>query len=164
MAAGKTHVKLEDKIELCKGYTKLWSDFFKTFADGLEHKKIFANEEKTFFQMVTLLALRHYKFTEMMGNKLPDPGGILEVLSDAVSMQHLKELSEAQFSKLQVNWHTQFIAMNKCLGKLLIELPTDKRTEHQLEKQERAEKKTRGSQKAAASPAASSPPKARKTR
>lgn len=138
MATRKTFISLMDKIQLCKDYTTLWSDFFKIFADGLEQKKIVPNEEKTFNQIVSLLAFKHYKFTEMMENNLPDPDGILEVLCDAVSLHHLKELSEAQFSMLQVNWHTEFIAMNKCLGKLIIGLPVDKRTEARL-KQKGAE-------------------------
>jgi hypothetical protein len=132
MAAGKTFMTLTEKIQLCKDYATLWSDFFKTFADGLEQKKIDPNEEKTFNQMVSLLAYKHYKLTEMMGKNLPDPDGILEVLCEAVHLQHLKELSEAQFSKLQVNWHTEFIALNKCLGKLIIDLPVDKRAETRL--------------------------------
>ena len=138
MAAGKSFMKLTDKIQLCKDYTTLWSDFFKIFADGLENKKILPNEEITFNQIVSLLSFKHYKFTEMMGNNLPDPDGILEVLCEAVNLHHLKELSEAQFSKLQVDWHTEFIAMNKCLGKFIIELPIDKRTENQA-KQKGAE-------------------------
>jgi hypothetical protein len=132
MASGKPFMTLQDRIDLCKGYTKLWSDFFKTFSEGLEHKKIIRNEEVIFGQMVSLLAFKHYEFTEMMEKYLPDPDGILEVLSEAVSLQHLKELSEAQFSKFQVNWHSQFIAMNKCLGRLIIELPTEKRHERKI--------------------------------
>jgi len=132
MASGKPYMSLQDRIELCKDYTRLWADFFKTFSEELEHKKILHNEEVVFGQMVSLLAFKHYKFTEMMEKHLPDPDGILEVLSEAVSLQHLKELSEAQFSKFQVNWHTQFIAMNKCLGKLIIELPTEKRPERKV--------------------------------
>jgi hypothetical protein len=138
MAAGKTFMNQTERIQLCKDYTTLWSDFFKIFADGLENKKIDPNEEKTFNQIVSLLAFKHYKFTEMMGKHLPDPDGILEVLCEAVNLHHLKELSEAQFSKLQVDWHTEFIALNKCLGKLIIELPVDKRTEARL-KQKGAE-------------------------
>lgn len=111
-----------EKIKLCQEYTLLWSDFFKLFSEGLEQKKILNNEEKIFNQIVSLLAYKHYKLSEMMGDKLSNPDGILEVLCESASLQHLKELSEAQFSKLQVDWHTMFIALNKCLGKLISEL------------------------------------------
>jgi len=158
MAAGKPFMSLEGRIQLCKEYTTLWSDFFKTFADGLEHKKILINEEKTFMQMVTLLAFKHYQFTEMMDKHLPNPDGILEVLCDAVSLQHFKELSEAQFSKLQVDWHTQFIAMNKCLGKLFINMPADKKSENRT-KQKATQEQAKASKRTASKPQPSPTPK-----
>ncbi len=113
---------LENRTQVCREYTKLWADFFKMFADDLEHRKIHENDEAAFQQMLSLLALNHFKFTELMGDKLKDPDGILEVLCEAVSLSHLKTQSEAQFSKLQVDWHTLFLDMNKCLGKLQSEL------------------------------------------
>lgn len=127
MATGKPFMSIEEKIQICKEYTQQWSDFFKMFAEGLENRKIFPNEEVIFDQIVTLLAFKHYEFSEMMGEFLPDPEGIMEVLCNAPSMQALKEMSDAQFSKLQVEWHSEFIAMNKCLGKLLAQLPVEKR-------------------------------------
>ena len=68
----------EDKIDICKKYTQQWSDFFKMFSEGLENRKIHPNEEIIFDQIVTLLAFKHYTFSEMMGEFLPDPEGILE--------------------------------------------------------------------------------------
>jgi uncharacterized protein YukE len=32
-------------------------------------------------------------------------------------------MSEAQFSKFQLAWHQVFIALNKCLGRLMQQLP-----------------------------------------
>jgi len=157
-------MNLEERIRLCKDYTRLWSDFFKTFSEGLHNKKILPNEEIAYNQMVALLSFKHFKFAEMMGSYLPDPDGILEVLCDSVSLQHLKTLSEAQFSKLQVNWHTEFIAMNKCLGKLLAELPTDKRTEHELKKSSRGHSISNQTGKAAPTPASGQTSTAPKSR
>ena len=92
---------LENRTQVCREYTKLWADFFKMFADDLVHRKIYENDEAAFQQMLSLLALNHYKFAELMGDKLKDPEGILEVLCEAVSLSHLKMQSEAQFSKLR---------------------------------------------------------------
>jgi len=163
MASGKPFITLQERIDLCKGYTRLWSDFFKTFSEGLEHKKILHSEEVIFTQMVCLLAFKHYRFTEMMDKYLPDPDGILEVLCEAAGLQHLKELSEAQFSKFQVDWHTQFIAMNKCLGKLIIELPVEKRPERKIPPQPVAKTQvSKEPQKAAPAPAPSPTPNVQK--
>jgi hypothetical protein len=116
------HFTLENRIQVCREYTKLWADYFKMFADSLEHRRIHENDEAAFQQIISLLALNHFKFTELMADKLKDPEDILEVLCESVSLSYLKMLSEAQFSKLQVDWHTLFLEMNKCLGKLQSEL------------------------------------------
>ncbi len=148
--AGKAFMTLGERIRLCKEYTTLWSDFFGMFAEELEHKKVLPNDERAFAQIVSLLALKHYKFTEMMGNKLPEPEAIREVLCEAVSLQHLKGLSEAQFSKLQVDWHTQFIAMNKCLGKLIAELPLEQRPDRQAQRPSAVPQRTTSNRSTAA--------------
>jgi hypothetical protein len=118
---------IENRIKVCRQYTTLWADFFKFFAENLEDKKITDKDEAQFEKIVSILALNHFKFTELMGDRLKDPEGILEVLTETVSLAQLKATSEAQFSKLQVEWHTLFIEMNKCLGKLKSELPINKK-------------------------------------
>lgn len=113
---------IENKINVCRDYTQIWSDFFNLFADGLHERKISDEEEQRFQKLLTALAYNHYKFAELTEGKFKDADGIVDVLSACASLQHLKGLSEAQFSKLQVEWHTLFIEMNKCLGRLLSEL------------------------------------------
>jgi hypothetical protein len=120
-------LSIENRISVCRDYTKLWAEFFKFFAEGLQDKKITEKDEAAFDKIVSLVALNHFKFTELVGDKFKDPDGILEVLTNAASLSNLKIMSEAQFSKLQVDWHTLFIEMNKCCGKLNAELPVDKK-------------------------------------
>jgi hypothetical protein len=112
-----------------KEYCRLWSDFFRAFSEGLQDRKIYESDEQSFLQIVSLLAANHYRFEEMAGEYFNDPDKILEVLSEAVSLSYLKTLSDAQFSKLEVDWHSIFIHMNKCLGKLISLLPPEKAEE-----------------------------------
>lgn len=112
------------RIRVVREYTRLWSDLFRAF-EGVKEKKIHENDEQSFFQIVSLLALNQYKFEMMAGEFMKEPKKILDVLSETVSLNYLKNLSEAQFSKLEVDWHSLFIAMNKCLGKLIGLLPPE---------------------------------------
>jgi hypothetical protein len=127
MARKNPILTTENRINVCRDYTKLWAEFFKFFAEGLQDKKITEKDEVAFDRLISLLALNHFKFTELMGSRLKDPDAILDVLADAVSLSNLKAMSEAQSSKLQIDWHTLFIEMNKCLGKLNAELPAEKK-------------------------------------
>ena len=115
----------EYRARVVKDYTKLWSDFFRAFSEGLHERKIYESDEQSFFQIVSLCSLNYYRFEEMAGDYMKDSDKVLDVLSDTVSLSHLKALSEAQFSKLEVDWHSLFIAMNKCLGKILTMLPPE---------------------------------------
>lgn len=119
-------MSIENKVNICKEYTHLWSEFFNMFADGLHDRKITEEEEMRFQKYLTALSFNHFKFAELMADKFKDSEDIIDVLSSSVSLSHLKGLSEAQFSKLQIDWHTMFIEMNKCMGRLLNELPPQK--------------------------------------
>ena len=118
---------VENRLAVCTEYTKLWRDYFGYFADGFDEKQVISDQdEQRFFQLMNILAMNHYRFAEMAAEHLKESDGILKVLSDTVSLSAIKQMSEAQFSKLLIDWHTLFIAMNKAIGKLKTQLPVPK--------------------------------------
>ncbi|MCX7765128.1 MAG: hypothetical protein N2246_00255 [Candidatus Sumerlaeia bacterium] len=117
---------IEYRIKVLKEYLNLWSDYFRAFGEGLRERKIYESDEQSFFQIMSLLALNHYRFEQMAGEYVKDPDKVLDVLCETVSLNHLKTMSEAQFSKLEVDWHTIFIAINKGIGKLIGLLPPER--------------------------------------
>jgi hypothetical protein len=119
----KQLTSIENRLNICREFTKLWQQYFQFFSDGFEDKKIFEKDEQAFFQLMNVLALNHYRFVEMAGEYFKDGEGILAVLTETVSLSAIKQMSEAQFSKLLIDWHTLFISMNKAIGKLMIKLP-----------------------------------------
>ncbi|MGI8908740.1 MAG: hypothetical protein ACR2IE_19890 [Candidatus Sumerlaeaceae bacterium] len=114
---------LDNRLATCREYKNLWQEYFKFFADGFEDKKIYERDEQAFFQIMNVLAVNHYRFVELAGDYFKDGEAIVGVLAETVSLQHLKQMSEAQFSKLLIDWHTIFIAMNKAIGKLMMQVP-----------------------------------------
>jgi hypothetical protein len=114
---------LENCILACREYTQLWQEFFTFFSDDLSDKVFLEEDERRFQELVQLLAEKHFRFTQMVGNRFSGANDVLKILSEAVSLSYLKTLPEASFTKLQVDWHTLFLNMNKCLGKLLTEIP-----------------------------------------
>ena len=119
----KQLTSLDNRIAICREYTRLWQEYFKFFSDGFEDKRIYEKDEQAFFQIINVLALNHFRFSEMAGALFKDSDAILKVLTDTPSLQFIKQMSEAQFSKLLIDWHTLFISMNKTLGKLNMQLP-----------------------------------------
>ena len=119
----KQLTSIENRLAICREYTRIWQEYFKFFSDSLEDKKIYEKDEQAFFQIVNVLALNHFRFVEMAGEYFKDGDAILGVLCDTISLQAMKGMSEAQYSKLQIDWHTLFILMNKTIGKLIAKLP-----------------------------------------
>jgi len=111
--------RVDSKIALCQEYTQLWQEFFDFFADRLHDKKITAEEEAMFFKCMTDLARKQYRLRYFLGDICPSDEAILKIVSGAVSLTTIYEMTEAQFSKLQHSWHVIFIALNKSLGRLL---------------------------------------------
>jgi hypothetical protein len=122
-AAQRAVEELQARINVLRDYTKLWQDYFQYFADREEGKKVTANEEAAFQQTVNVLALNHFRFVEMAGQHLKEGDAILKVLTETVSVAQIYQVSDAQLSKLQIDWHTTFIAMNKAIGKWMMQLP-----------------------------------------
>lgn len=112
-------VKLDNRIAVCREYTKLWMQFFRFFSDGLEGKEITAEQEKKFFQIMNILADKHFNFVELMGDTFDAGGDVIKLLCQAGSLQNIQNMPEGTLSKFESNWHSTFLAMNRALGRLL---------------------------------------------
>ena len=119
----KTRITLDEKIVYCEETVELWAKFFDFFGDNFEDRKITADAEAEFFRAMTELARREYRFSYFMAEDFDGGQHILEILSEAVSLSNIYEMSEAQASKYHHAWHVVFIAMNKCLGRLMLRRP-----------------------------------------
>lgn len=121
--AAVNHLSLPNRIAVVRDYAALWQQFFSFFADDLQERQITADEENEFANIVGLLVVNHFKFQELTRGYFDDAAKVVPVLEEAVSLDYMKNLQAATFSKLQVDWHTLFIGMHKTLGKMLSELP-----------------------------------------
>lgn len=116
-------ISLENRISVCRDYIGLWSRFFRFFAEELHDRQIKPEEEKAFFQTVTLLARKHFLFTELMDDAFEEGDQVIEVLAQTVSLTHIKNMDEGTLSKLELDWHTLFLNMNQTLGRLVRRMP-----------------------------------------
>lgn len=119
----REQVEIEERLTVLREYKNLWQDYFHYFTDREENKRLTQAEEASFAQMMNVLALNHFRFVETAAPYFKDGDAILKVLTETVSLSAIYQMSDAQFSKLQIDWHTIFIAMNKAIGKLNNMLP-----------------------------------------
>lgn len=116
-------IRIENRISVCRQYIKLWAQLFRFFSDRNPERKVTAEEEKNFFQVITALARKHFLFNELMGDTFSSPDKILELLTEMSSLQKVVSMDETAISKLELEWHTLFLEMNVALGRLLRQMP-----------------------------------------
>ncbi|MBN1867980.1 hypothetical protein JW916_11890 [Candidatus Sumerlaeota bacterium] len=125
-------VPLEERIALCQEFAKEWAEYFNFFGDGFEGRKITAESEAQFFRTMTDLARKQFRLEYFLGEDLQSADKITALLSESVSLVHIHGMSEAQFSQFQLKWHVIYIALNKCLGRLIARRPVSKEAKRKL--------------------------------
>jgi hypothetical protein len=121
--------KVEDihkRVAICQEYASLWQEFFTTFGTGeFAERRILEQDEARFAKMLTKLATDHFRFCFFMGDKFGDGDKIIDVLERAENLRVLQEMPDANFSKLEIDWHNVFISMHRAVGRLMRELPAE---------------------------------------
>lgn len=120
-------IDIEEKIKVCQEFTQLWAQFFNLWGDGFEGRRVTSEDEAKAFQLMSTLARKLFRFDYMMEKEFTQAVTVQKVLASAVSLTRIHDMSESQFSKFQLDWHVAFIAMNKCLGRLNLRKPVDKK-------------------------------------
>lgn len=114
---------MENRIAVVQEYTDMWRQYFTYFTEREEGRKITEADEQAFFQVMNALTTNQFRFTELGRDFFKDGEAVLKVMTDTVSLQNVMTMSDAQFSKTQIDWHTLFIAMNKAIGRMHAALP-----------------------------------------
>ena len=114
---------MENRLAVVREYTDLWRQYFTFFTEREEGRKVTDADEQAFFQVMNALAANQFKFTELAHGFFKDGEAVLKVMTDTVSLQQILAMSDAQFSKTQIDWHALFIAMNKAIGRMHAALP-----------------------------------------
>lgn len=107
---------------VCREYAEIWQAYFQMFSENLAEKQITEQMEREFENIIGVLALNNYKFVELCGEFMKDPGAIIKILAETSSLADVRDMQEATFNKLQIEWHTAFIDMNKALGRMISRL------------------------------------------
>lgn len=154
-------IRLENRISQCREFIQLWAKFFQFFADDIHERKIEPADEKAFFTAITLLARRHFLFTELMGEAFEGSAEVMDVLVASVSLSNIKAMDESTYSKLELDWHTLFLNMNVAMGRLLRKMPAGMKINEMIQYAE-AQAKGQGNGGGAGGDSKSAKPKKKK--
>lgn len=130
-----------NRIQVCRDYAELWQNYFAFISEeGLAEKEIEEEEEEDFQNILSLLAVNHYKFEQLVGPDMGDAGAVIKVIAGTPSIGVVQKIPEATYAKLLIDWHKSFIDMNKALGRMMGRLtPKEKLALQQMEAAQDAE-------------------------
>lgn len=145
---------IERRIAICQEYARLWEEFFKCFGTGdIQQRKILDADETRFQKLITEIARQQFRFSYFMGDKFGDGEKIIDILERAESLRAIQAMADANFSKLEVDWHQVFINMHRAVGRLMRELPPEEPEEEERD----GKKKGKALPKAIAAPKVAAP-------
>lgn len=124
MASTAQHLKLENRILVCREYAGLWQTYFQFLSmEDIEERQITREMEQEFQGVMNVLALNHYKFSELCGEYTKESESIVKIMSDTPTLEAVKTMQESTRGKILLEWHVAFIDMNKAVGKMVAALP-----------------------------------------
>lgn len=110
----------ENRLAVVREYARLWQQFGQFFIDGFpKEREITEEQEQAFFQLLNIIAINHFRFTELSSPYFKEGADIMSILGLTVNLDTIRQMSEAQFIQLCTDWHRVLIMMNKTIGKLL---------------------------------------------
>jgi len=131
--------QIEKRITLCQEFTQLWAEFFGFFSDNFEGRKITGEDEARFFRIMTTIARKMFYCAYTIQSGFPKSEDVLALLGETVSLTNLHNMSDAQFGKIQHQWHIIYIRLNKCLGRLVEQRPVPKAKKGEVAKAQTTE-------------------------
>ena len=108
--------KIERNITLVQEFISLWEDLGK-FLHLSPDREISTEDEQKFMEMKSTVARKCQVIQENLEGGFPMEGKILDILSQSPGLKQI--LTQPMHAKkLQNDWHTTYIGLNKVLGSL----------------------------------------------
>lgn len=110
------YLTYEEKKEIFVRFLTNWETYFKFFSNVQEAIVVTPENEERFFNLQVQLALDTYTLNQGAKGFFSDHKGILEILAQTPSLETLSKVTDSQFRKFQIDWHSLFLEINKAMG------------------------------------------------
>jgi len=108
--------KLERNIEGVKQFISMWQDF-SAFLNLPPETEVSEEEEKKFMEIKSAIARKCQQLQEEIEEGFPVEGKIIDILSQSPTLGSILR-QPMHLKKLQNDWHSAYISINKLLGSL----------------------------------------------
>jgi hypothetical protein len=108
----------EKKIEHTKEFLELWMKFHETYKSALNKKTISPEEENNFLQTKSLIARKYQYLMDELEIRPTAEDRTMDVIATILSLESVATTSDMQLKKLEGDWHSSFLLLNRMVGKL----------------------------------------------
>ncbi len=109
---------LELKIKYLKEFTQLWIKFHDMYKSAVKRDTITPEEEKTFLETKSLIARRYQALKQRLDIDSSYDDRTFDVISQLLSLKGVAAISDLSLNKIENDWHSSYIVLNKLLGEL----------------------------------------------
>jgi hypothetical protein len=110
--------ELENRIRKTKDFAELWMKFRDMYIEATKKEVVTPEEEKSFLETKSLIARKYQALVDILKLKPTEEDRTLDVVSGVLSLKSLSTLSDMQTRKIESDWQSSYILLNKVLGHL----------------------------------------------
>lgn len=109
---------LESKVKHLKDFMQLWLKFHDMYKSAINRETITPEEENAFLETKSLIARRYQALKDYLGMNSSYDDRTFDVISQILSLKSVAATSDLSLHKIENDWHTSYIVLNKLLGEL----------------------------------------------
>ena len=109
---------LESKIKHLKEFMQLWIKFHDMYKNAINSSTITPEEEKVFLETKSLIARRYQALKDNLNIDTSYDDRTFDVITQLLSLKSVAAISDLSLHKIENDWHSSYIVLNKLLGEL----------------------------------------------
>jgi hypothetical protein len=110
--------QLEKNIQDLRLFMDLWVRFYDLLMSAKKMEQVVTKDEADFLAIKSELARRHKVLTITLGMDYALDPNLMNIISQAISLDSLASSSDIAVRKLENEWHRAYISINETLGGL----------------------------------------------
>jgi len=109
---------LESKIKHLKDFMQLWIKFHDMYKNAINRETITPEDEDAFLETKSLIARKYQALKDYLDIDSSYEDRTFDVISQILSLKSVAAISDLSLHKIENDWHSSYIVLNKLLGEL----------------------------------------------
>ena len=109
---------IESKIKHLNEFMQLWIKFHDMYKNAVNRETITVDDENAFLETESLIARKYQALKDYLDIDSSYEDKTIDVISQLLSLKSVAAISDLSLHKIENDWHSSYIVLNKLLGEL----------------------------------------------